>query len=271
MSTKTIIKKKGKLPGSTVAIFGGIHGNERVGIMALDKLAKHLNVTSGTVYLVYANPLAIKKKVRMVNKNMNRLFSKENVGKTPEDTRARQLMKLLDTCDGLLDIHSYNSKIGDQFAIGEANTYKLVSKMDFPIVASGFSKMGHGTDGYMFKNGKAGLCIECGTSNKAKKFLPLAYKSALQFLQYYKNIDQAVPFDEVEQRKVVSKRIIYKKTKTFTFTKNYKDFESLEEGRVYATDGDVKYIASKNECILFPRPKVEIGGEVCIICSVKKA
>ncbi len=270
MDKNSIIKLKGESAGKTVAIFAGVHGNERVGVRALGKVAKKLSVKKGTVYLVYANPLAISKKKRLVNKNLNRLFYKGNRGTAYEDKRARILMKLLDECDALLDIHSYNSVTGNQFAICEKNTLRVVGNMNFPIVVSNFSNMGHGTDGYMFKKGKIGLCIECGTSNSATKFLPVAEKSIYQFLQYFGCIDDVVKKDDVKQLYLKANRMIFKKTSAFRFVRNFKDFEKLPYGKIFATDGkDISYRAGKSEHIMFPRPQVKIGGEVCIISTSK--
>ena len=265
MPPKTIIKKTGKLPGKTLAIFAGIHGNEKVGIITLKKLIREVKIKAGTVYFVFANPLAIEKGKRMVNANMNRLFSRDVVGTDPEHKRAKKLMDLLDTCDALLDIHSYNSPSGDQFAISEKRGHAILKKMDFPIIGTGFSKLGHGTDGYMEKNKKVGICIECGTTNKYKKFLDLAENSAYQFLQHFGCIDKKVEYSHIAQKYVSVKRMVHKQTAGFAFAKEFKDFESLPAGKAFATDGKTRHLAAKNQCILFPRPNVKIGEEVCIV------
>lgn len=265
MNKDSIIKKTGKGKGKILAIICGIHGNEKAGILAVKKVLKDIEIKCGTVYFVFANPLAIKKGKRLVNKNLNRLFSKDNKGSTYEDKRARELMKLLNECDALLDIHSYNSKTGEQFAISEKRGFKILKNMDFPIVASGFSKLGNGTDGYMEKNKKIGICVECGTSNRYKKFIPLAEKTIYQFLQYFKSIDKVRKYSSIPQKFLKVDRMIIKKNKNFRFVKNFKDFEKLEYNKPFAYDGEAILKAGKNECIIFPRPKAEVGGEAGII------
>lgn len=266
VNKNSIIKKIGKLPGKTIAVFAGIHGNEKVGILTLKKIIKGIKIKSGTVYFVFANPPAIEKNTRLINYNLNRLFSRDVKGKSYEHKRASKLMDILDKCDALLDIHSYNSKTGEQFAITEKRGFKIVDKMDFPIVASGFSTMGYGTDGYMEKNKKVGICIECGTSNRYKKFLPLAEKSVYQFLQYYGVIDKVVHYSNVPKKFLKVKRMLIKKTTKFKFVdKNIKDFDELPFDKPFATDGEIKHIANKGECFIFPRPNVKVGGEVGIV------
>ena len=117
--SKGVFIKKGKKPGKTVAIFGGIHGNEKVGVKMIDILRKNLQVEAGTVYLVYGNPEAIKQNKRFIKKNLNRCFKKDNQGKTVEDKRARELMKILDKCDALLDLHSFTNPEGERFVVCE--------------------------------------------------------------------------------------------------------------------------------------------------------
>ncbi|MEX0931216.1 MAG: succinylglutamate desuccinylase/aspartoacylase family protein [Candidatus Paceibacterota bacterium] len=265
MYSNSIIKKQGKLPGKTIAVFAGVHGNEKVGIVTLKKIIPNIEIVSGTVYFVFANPPAIEQNKRIVNKNLNRLFSRDLRGDTYEDKRAHELMDLLDTCDALLDIHSYNSPTGSQFAISEKRGFPLLKKMNFPIVVTGFSSLGNGTDGYMEKQKKIGICVECGTTKKYKQFISLAEDTIYQFLQHFKCIESKVPFSVVDQKYVKAKRIIYKKSRQFKFMKEFTDFERLSKDSIFATDSGYNHKASKNECILFPREKAKIGEEVCII------
>ena len=239
--------------------------------MALERLNKELEIKSGVVYLVYANPPAIEADKRFLHKNINRLFSQDSLESKDdlyEDIRARELMKLLDGCDAVLDIHSYNSEEGEQFAFCEPNGYAIVKNMDFPIIVSRNKPDPnlHSTTvmGYMNKRG-VGICIECGTSNKPEKFLDLAIKSAYQFLQYFGSIDTLAPYDAVPQRFIKNDRMLYKKSDNFRFVKDFKDFESLLPNEPFAFDGEEPLIAGNNECIFFPRPNVPIGGEVCLI------
>ena len=265
MYPNSIIKKKGKLPGKTVAVFAGVHGNEKVGILTLRKVIDQIDISSGLVYFVFANPLAIEKNKRVVNKNLNRLFSRDIQGETFEHKRAHELMDLLDTCDALLDIHSYNSETGEQFAISEKRGLKVLHKMNFPLVAMGFSSLGYGTDGYMERQKKVGICIECGTTKNYKEFLKLTEDSIYQFLQYFKCIDTKIQYSNVKQKYVKANRIVYKKSNSFEFLKAFKDFERLPKNRKFAVDGNTNLISAGNECIIFPRMKAKAGEEVCII------
>ena len=138
---KGVIKKSAPAPGKTLAIFGGVHGNERVGVDAVRWAAEHIEPEHGTVYFVEANPEAIEKGVRLIGKNLNRCFLPGNDGNAPEDVRARELMALLDECDALLDIHSSNSREATPFIICEEDGLAIAETLDFPIVSTGWDAL----------------------------------------------------------------------------------------------------------------------------------
>jgi succinylglutamate desuccinylase len=266
MFPESIIKKIGELPGPTVAVFGGIHGNEKAGMLAISEILNTVQIIAGTVYFVFANPPAIEKDTRLINLNLNRLFDRKTEGSEYEVSRAHELMDILDTCDALLDLHSYNSDIGEPFVIAEANANEIIKEFDVEIVAEGFGDMGYGTDDYMFRNGKIGICLECGTSNKYQEFVPFAVTSVKQFLNYFGCTKEAVEREKVtKQKRVRAKRIIYKKTEDFKFSQNFLDFETLPTDKPFIVDGSHEEIASVGEIIMFPRAEVPVGGEVCII------
>lgn len=262
----SIIVKKGKLPGKTVAIFAGVHGNEKAGVFALKKVIKEITIEQGCVYFVFAHPLAIQKNVRQVEKNLNRCFLAENNGKTVEDKRARRLMKILDRCDALLDLHASNTKKSTPFIICEKNAFDLARKMSFGIVSSGWDAIEPGaTDGYMTQNHKIALCLECGSVHSHRSNIALAEKSVYQFLQYFGCIRKQVPYNSRKQRLIKVSREIRKKTDDFYFFKTFHDFQALKSGELIAYDGEKKYTAGQNQIIIFPNPKKNIGEEVFIL------
>ena len=63
-------------PGKKVAIFGGIHGNEKAGIKTIDYLKENLELKNGTVFLVYGNPEAKKKMKDLLKKISTDVLSK---------------------------------------------------------------------------------------------------------------------------------------------------------------------------------------------------
>ena len=135
MITDEIVKLTSDIPGPTVALFAGSHGNERAGIYALEKLLPTLTPTKGTIYIAFTNPPAIAANERMITKNMNRCFIANNQGDSYEDKRARELMNVLDDCDALLDLHMFYDK-GKPFAICEENALQVAKLFDVAIIST---------------------------------------------------------------------------------------------------------------------------------------
>ncbi len=263
--------KKGERPGNAVAIFGGVHGNETVGVKLIDILSKELKVKAGTVYLVYGNPKAIKQNKRFVEKNLNRCFKKGNEDNIVEDKRARELMKILDKCDALLDLHSFPNSKGKTFAICEKEAFDIVSKFDVPVISSGWGKTEPGaTEGYMYDNGKIGIGIETGSNYDLDKSLARAKFAVDIFLKHFGCIGGEMIIDKKLKKYVQVYKAIIRKKEDFKFTKDYKNFDNLEEGKIFATEGSKKYIAKKGDCIVLPTPNEPIGGEICLLGRVVK-
>jgi succinylglutamate desuccinylase len=261
----SIVKIEGSNPGKTLAVFAGVHGNERVGVLAIRSILENLEIEKGIVYFVFANPPAIEKDVRLVNKNLNRLFSRDVQGGEYEFARAHELMDILDDCDALLDLHSYNSLEGVPFVIAEKNAEDFTNLLDVEIVTEGFGDIGHGTDNYMYQQGKVSVCLECGTSNKFQEFTPFAINAIKQFLHFYgASIEMPIHVKRAQSR-IRVKKLITKKTQSFSFSKSFRDFEELPAGIPYIYDGEVIVVANPGEVIIFPRPDVSIGEETCII------
>lgn len=262
-----ILLKKGKNPGPTLAVFAGIHGNEKVGVLAIAKVVSEIEITSGSVYFVFANPPAIKASERSVNKNLNRCFLKENNGDTWEDARARKLMKILDVCDSLLDLHASNIPESTPFAICEELAFPFVKNFDIKIVSTGWDSIEPGaTDGYMLQNGKPGVCLECGFADDGDLYMSLAEKSIYAFLRFYRVIEGAIENQKFDKKRLVHvDRVIKRTDDVFEFAKEFKDFEKLDSGKVFASDSRRSYIAEDGDVILFAHPVKEMGAEMCIL------
>ena len=257
---------KGKQPGKSVAIFGGVHGNERIGIEVLRRLVEELSPDAGVVYLVEGNPPAIEAGIRQLGKNLNRAFIKGNEGGEPEDVRARELMQLLDTCDALLDIHASNSKKSVPFIVCEQEAFDLARLLPFSIVSSGWDEIEPGaSDGYMHQLGKPALCLECGYAEDFDAHTALALCAVDTFLRYFGIKSGAAESATKEQQRIQVYKAVLKKTKNLSFAKEYGDFEALEEGVVFAQDGSESYVADRGDCIIFPRKDGALGSEAFIL------
>jgi succinylglutamate desuccinylase len=252
--------------GPSLAIFAGVHGNELAGVYALQELLPTLKPTRGKLYIAFANPDAIQANVRMLNKNLNRCFMSDNKGDLPEDQRARELMVVLDKCDALLDLHMFYDDEGEPFVICEENAIDIASKFDVDIISTNWSATEPGaTDGYMFTQGKIGICVECGPISKSRQYTDFAIRIIYQFLQYFDMSPEEVVFSKTPKRMIVADKSVYKSSNQFKLKGGYKNFDRLTSGEIIARDGTKKYVAHKDECIIFPHYAARVGEEVYII------
>jgi succinylglutamate desuccinylase len=261
-----IVEIASNQPGPTLAIFAGLHGNETAGILALQELIPKLKVTRGKLLLAFANPPAIAANVRSLNKNMNRLFIEGNTGSDPEDERAKELMKALDTCDALLDLHMFHDDAGAPFVICEENALDIARLFDVDVISTNWDKTEPGAaDGYMYRQGKIGICVECGPISKAAQYKDLAIRTIFQYLKYFCMTDEKVEYSTKPKRIIKADHTVYKSSEKFVLAKNLHNFEKLEDGQILATDGDKRYIGHSGESIIFPYYQADVGEEAYII------
>ncbi len=252
-------------PGPVVAIFGGTHGNEKAGVFAIEELKNSLTLKKGRVHLVITNPPAVKKNVRMMDVNLNRLFDRELTGDTWEHARAADLMGLLDECDALLDLHMYYDAGGEPFVICEPSALPVANLLDVSIISTNWTKVEPGAaDGYMHEQGKIGICLECGPIAQAHQKTDFAIQSVKQFLAFFDMLDYPLK-TTTPKRLLEAQKVVYKSSNNFKLAPNLKNFQNLLPGQLIATDGQRQYTAAPGECIMFPHYNARVGEETYIL------
>jgi len=103
------------IPGPTVVISAGVHGDEIGGVMALEYAQENFTIKKGVVHYLVVNPPAIEEGRRLIN--INRICARDISGETYEYRNAAIIMNLLDTADMLLDLHAFSDPLGDAFVI----------------------------------------------------------------------------------------------------------------------------------------------------------
>lgn len=268
-----VIKVKGSKPGPISVIIAGIHGNEVCGLKALNKILPSLTIEAGLLYIVYGNISAIKKNKRFIEFNLNRLFKDEKLlsaleKKSAESKRARIIKKYLDKADALLDIHASTSKNSHPFIICEKNAKDIFPYLPFDLVVSGFDKIEPGgTDYYMNKKGKIGICVECGYLGDDAS-ADTAVKSIFSFLKARGHIRGEI---KKQKQKYINIYDLYiAKSAKFNLTKDYADFESISKGEIIARDNGVAVKAKRKSVILFPTNCRKPGEEAYLLGEIRK-
>lgn len=243
------------VPGPTIVIMAGVHGNESCGLQAFADILPGLSILKGQVTFVIGNPKAVAIHQREFQGNLNRMFRPDedmamSERETYEYRRSRELMPLLAKTDALLDIHSSSTKDSTPFIICEPQSYACASVLPAEIVVSGIDALHKtGTDAYVNQSGGLGICIECGyhTDPEASQ---IAVSAIQNFLKYFGLIDGdvAVP----KQQKHIKAGWVYKNKKSFVLSKNYQEFESIKKGEIIGIDDTEVVYAPYDGNIIFP-------------------
>ncbi len=264
MLKEGFIEITGKENGPTSVILVGVHGNERCGIDAIEQILPSLEIKRGKIFIGLGNPRATEQNVRFTEENLNRMFKDEILYSDKEKNsyeykRAQYLKTFFEKADVLLDIHASFTPESKPFIICETNAENIYKKLPFDLIVHGFDNVEPGgTDYYMNKIGKIGICAECGFLGDENS-LEIAKKTISNFLVARMHIDGEI--EQIPQQFISMKELYLTKTEKFTLTKQFSDFEKVKINEPIGFDGDKEVRAPYDGVILFARDRTKIGEE----------
>ncbi len=271
MSTKFPKIFKGGRKGKTSVILAGIHGNETCGIKAFKKILQKIKIDRGTVIFDIGNPKAVKNNVRFNDFNLNRVFQNnkflnKNELNSYEYKRSKELIKILNSADALLDIHSSLNPDSKKFIICQPKSNSIANKLPFLLKVKNIINFEKGsTDGYMHENNKIGICIECG-QHLDPKAVTLAEKSILKFLIAMGHIKGKNINYKQKEVKIFS---LYKNISTdFILHRKFKDFEKIKRGTQIGIDGNTIIRAPKDCSIIFAHNIKSKPEQECFLLGI---
>ena len=260
----------GKSPGKTAVILCAVHGDEICGVRAVEKACKNIKIDSGVVHFIVGNPKALEERKRFIDVNLNRLFrddkdlSREEK-QSHEYKRSREIIPYLLESDVLLDLHSSASSQTKTFAICEEHSFVVAKKLPVEIISSGWDSLEPGgTDYFMNKQGKIGICVECGNHDDPKAE-EVAYGSITSFLKSF-----GILFGETEtgtKKKWVRVNSIYRTRVDFKPHKVFADFEFVREGERVGVDGGEEVCVEKNGYLIFCRERKASNEEAFVFAE----
>lgn len=268
----------GNTPGPSLAILGGIHGNEQTGIHTIRKLYETFNthaqtLSSGTLYLVLGNLQAIEKDTRSTEEgggstggahDLNRMFEDERFDREPdgtyEDARAREIAKLvLDHVEYSIDIHSVNKPSNPFLACKISPRHEKIYRwfatdrvVDDPYFLLGGKPVT--TDEYVNKRGSVGICFETGFAKDTSRITEV-YESILNILRDLHMItDEALLPDATPKTPYVITEKIFIDDRGFTFAPGMgiESFQTVKQGEIIGMQGNDPYVAPYDGVLIFP-------------------
>ncbi|MFI1744698.1 succinylglutamate desuccinylase/aspartoacylase family protein [Thalassobellus sediminis] len=274
-------KIEGSLPGPTVVFFGGIHGNETAGVFAIKDAFAGINESyvKGTIFGVSGNLEALKKNLRYIEKDLNRLWTKESIEaiKNKADLNAdeNELKELLDVLNDILktnnppfyfiDLHTTSSQTLPFITINDALINRKFSKQ-FPVpIVLGIEEYLQGPLlSYINELGYVSLGFESGqhddlrsiTNGIAFIYLTLVYsgvlkkKGLLGFSGFYKQLQtqaiNIIDFFEIIHLHKIQQHDVFK------MLNGFKSFQSIHKGTKLAINNQIEITSPYSGRIFMP-------------------
>lgn len=122
-------------PIRQVAIVGGTHGNELIGVYLVrlfEQSPELIQRASFHSRILLANPAAVAKRLRYVEQDLNRCFGLDHLNQTPATYEARQAQAIYQTLAGMpqpveliLDLHSTTANMGLTLILASDHPFNL--------------------------------------------------------------------------------------------------------------------------------------------------
>ena len=279
-----IITFAAETPGKRLLVLGGVHGNEPCGPIAIRRAAAllgsgELQLREGQVTFVpVCNPRAAAENRRYVESNLNRRLVPKADPRTYEDRLGNILCPLLESCDVLLDLHSYNAG-GEAFMFvdaSDAEACAYAASLGPRTLMSGFAAAyatsgrnpatdpdeATGTREYALRHGAIGVTLECG-QHRDPQSPDIAYSAILNALAYLGMA--GVPAEtgpSLLPRRMVTLERVYYRDGEGAFARSWQHLEAVAKDQIIAvqTDGMV-HRAPADGVIVFPDPGTPLNEE----------
>lgn len=222
-----------------VAVVGGIHGDEPSGKVIVERLIDELSVDEGTVQLVIANEPALDVGERYTETDLNRAFPGDADGDAYETRLAADLVEVLAGADAVLAIHSSKSA-PPPFAIFSELTESVrrtVTGLPVDYVLDSGALRGTTLDSIVPHT----VSLEAGHQG-SQDAIDFGYDATIEFLRAHGVLQDHPPsFDATTL--VVGQEEVPKGGGTPQV--NYRNFEEMEVGSVFASDDEVVHTVDR--------------------------
>jgi len=263
------------VPGPHLLVMGGIHGNEPCGTDAIHQIIREirqgdLDIDCGTLtFIPICNPQAGLKKVRYIDDNLNRVFTRhEDCSGSIEKALANVLTEYVNACDVLLDLHSMSAK-GKGFVFmdydDEANE-AFARALGFEHILTGWPEMFAASDDvdtvtYAHQQGKIAVTTEGGQhSDPASAVLSYrAIRNAMQHLGISKSAGSSSKGREATVIRAELK--VHRGEGEGEFVKAWSHLDAVASGDVIAVENGVEQLSPFDGHILLPRSEPHVGDE----------
>ncbi|WP_158597916.1 succinylglutamate desuccinylase/aspartoacylase family protein [Noviherbaspirillum saxi] len=265
--------------GPALTVLGAVHGNERCGPAAINRLIADLEngkvrLKRGRLQLMpVVNPQAYAQNVRFVERNLNRQLYRKDEKQHYEDHLDPIVCDLLDRTDVLLDLHSFASPGGPFIFLSGKNPRELAYAKSLGVTdfvygwaeayGGGGSKESQGTTEYARTQGALAVTLECGQHQNADA-PDIGYQAILHALAHFDMLADAVaePAPSAADLRCVRMKSVFYRDAGANFCKSWRHFDPVAKGEAIATLADGSLLtAPEDGFLVLPKEAAVTGGE----------
>ncbi len=266
----------GDAPGPRLLFLAGVHGDEKPGVVALDRLAADLN--SGAVKLLKGellvvprvNAAALAARRHFLDENLNRVVRAHASPATREQAIANDLLPLLDASDAVLDLHGTPAPtvpfvfLDDESAPNRA----WAETLGAPYLLAGWPALYQGggstTTEYAQSKGKRALTVEVG-QNDDLAAADLAVAFALRSLVHFGMITPVSPAGPSRELRLKS---VIRREREGTFVREWKNFDAVKKGDALTRYADGAVVSAPFDAfVVMPYSAAALGEEWLYLAS----
>jgi len=290
---RIISHHKGTQDGPLLIVFGGMHGNEPAGVKAIELMGKMLDVEPitnpsfqyrGTFLGLVGNLKAFRQNKRYINKDLNRMWTKENLAivenASPEelDDELSEMKSILSILREvikkenpekviILDLHT-TSSFGGIFSIvtNDKESLDIAIELHAPVI-TGMLEGIKGTTLHYFISENFGVPMIPVTFESGQHNEEMSINRAIAALTNCMRTIGSVRPEDVENQhdnllieysanlpkvsKLISKHHINKGDK-FVMKPDFENFQKVKKGEAIAYDKNGDILAPEDALILMP-------------------
>jgi succinylglutamate desuccinylase len=280
--TVKIVTYRALEAGTALTVLGAVHGNERCGAESINRLIA--DIDSGAVALKrgilrlipVTNPNAYAKRVRFVERNLNRYLYPKEEKVHYEDHLDPIICGVLDETDILLDLHSYTAEGGPFIFLGGHNAKEIAYARSLGVsnfvwgwteaFGTGNAQESQGTTEYARTRGALAATLECGNHDNADA-PDIGYRAILLAMAHFEMLDESclstLSLDRGQssgKQRCIQMKSVHRREEGAAFAKKWRHFDFVAKGEAIASlPGGKTVAASEDSFIVLPNDKTAAG------------
>lgn len=272
-----MVSRSASFPRPHVGILAALHGDEVCGLAVHERILEQANegtlpFTEGTLLLIHGNVQAWSEGQRYTETgyDLNRICNLKFRDRLPKEKwgyehhRAIELVPLLKTLDGAVDLHSASSPT-EPFAVALPGAIGVARKLGLRWVTWNWDEASDIADGVALarvaERGVPVAAVECG-QHRDTRAAEVGWSVVSRYLRAVGRWDREL--EPIAEPPTILKVFLAlpKKTEGFAFTKPLRGFEKIAEGQVIGSDGTIEMRAPADAYAVLPNDGVPLRKNV---------